>query len=644
MSIDAVPTITSSVVVLGVVWDEVNGPSIVSKAPAEGLADPINIALQIYLSSVAVFGQHGATKKIDFSLPLLSISQNHIVRVAFDSWPDEEVRGDERPFFLGFIMERETDKVLADFIQDHIWTWMGQLKEKKMTFTAQPVLDQILKYLQEHKESQVTSVLEEGGADHDYTVREALDDLENASELWSRHKDRSVLSTVLKAAYRLDGSEAGNAYFLAGTIFFQTGDYENAFETYRRASEAFRTASDMNNSAESMFNAAVAAYRLERFDVAKTNLLLSSEFIADDARKARMFFYLGQTQSRLQEHESASHSFEVAVENALKTGDTEFAGQILSIYASRLQERADAQQGSKATVLYELAADQRQKASTHFSQRELFTEAATSLVLASKTYQTIKNFEKAIESLELAADMFMKENDAASASRALLDVISLYKKIPGVHWSELVQLTEKAIKVIEQLTEASVRTPLLSRAYRDKAKALEGMGDVLGASSCYEEVLATLGDPTVGGAEFLSLRLSYANLLFQLEDYPKAGDLFYQTYAELDPKSDRSQKILKNANISYKRGTSGFLQASNIFLHRQEHTLAADLYRRTLDLSKLVVATSPNGERESNRQWTLQTLDALLKKVNLFPKDQQTEFMTLVREVQDELGTTLAKK
>ena len=102
--IEEISGISADFAVLAVVWNEIDGPTIISKSPQEGLADPINIALQIYLSSVAVFGQHSQTTRIDFSLPLLSISSNHIVRVAFDSWPDTDVRGAERPFFLGFII------------------------------------------------------------------------------------------------------------------------------------------------------------------------------------------------------------------------------------------------------------------------------------------------------------------------------------------------------------------------------------------------------------------------------------------------------------------------------------------------------------------------------------------------------------
>ena len=71
-TIEEIPGISADFVVIAVVWDEVNGPTILSKSPEEGLADPINIALQIYLSSVAVFGQHSQTTKIDFTRTIVT--------------------------------------------------------------------------------------------------------------------------------------------------------------------------------------------------------------------------------------------------------------------------------------------------------------------------------------------------------------------------------------------------------------------------------------------------------------------------------------------------------------------------------------------------------------------------------------------
>ena len=89
-------------VVLAVLWDDISGPSIISLYPL-AYDDPESVALQIYLASVTVFGQHGQSQRTEFSVPLLSLGKNILARVAFDAWYDPKIRGEERPFFLAVI-------------------------------------------------------------------------------------------------------------------------------------------------------------------------------------------------------------------------------------------------------------------------------------------------------------------------------------------------------------------------------------------------------------------------------------------------------------------------------------------------------------------------------------------------------------
>ena len=630
------PKISADIVVLAVAWNEVEGPTIISKSPEEGLADPINIALQIYLSSVAVFGQHGQTKRVDFSLPLLSISSNHIVRVAFDSWPDHEVRGDERPFFIGFIMDRERDKILSDYIQLNIWNWMDQLKEVKMNFKTVPIYEELNKFLNEKTSKSSKNILiEEQSVEksQSYSVNQALEDLEKASELWARDKDRSVLNDVLKAAYRLEGTNAGNAYFLAGNIFFNSGDYENSLESYNRALDAFK--SDMNPQSdsigESMFNLAISAYRLERFDLAKTNLVLSSSFIKDSIRKARMFLYLAQTQFRLKEYDNASNSFELAIDDALEGDDSELAGQILSVFSSRLQERAGITDSQTLRfTLLELSANQRQKAAEYFKYKDLTAEAGTSLVLASKTFQMIKNYDLAIKTLEEAAELFLGDSDYYSAGRALYDVIELYKNLPTIKKEDLLEVSERAHTVIMKISDETVKISLLAKLIREKAKIFESLNDFVQAKESYESLYQQAKNlaPT---SEILSVYLAYANLLFQFEDYKKSGDVFFQIYSNFDPRTERAQKILKNTNISYKRAVSGYLYAGTILLHKNNLEQAIEFFNDVIQLLKMVSITSPESEKENNKKFIEVNLKSLEAKCYLLPDLNRTILLKVLK-------------
>ena len=104
----------NEIIVLAVQWDEVLGPAVLSMAPENMLEDPSGVALQIYMASVTVFGQMGNTLRTEFSVPLLSLGTNHIVRVAFDSWPDESVRGRVRPFYLAIVTTKESAKSITN--------------------------------------------------------------------------------------------------------------------------------------------------------------------------------------------------------------------------------------------------------------------------------------------------------------------------------------------------------------------------------------------------------------------------------------------------------------------------------------------------------------------------------------------------
>lgn len=639
-SIEEATGISADFVVLAVVWDEVNGPTIISKSPVEGLADPINIALQIYLSSVAVFGQHSQTTRIDFSLPLLSISPNHLVHVAFDSWPDSEVRGDERPFFLGFIMDREKDKMLGDFIQKNLWSWMDNLKSLKQEFQTQIIFDELLSFYQTKTSKLGEEIFKESTKEEtSYSKDEALKDLENASDLWTKNKDRSVLNSVLRSAYRLEGNQSGNAYFLAGVIFFNSGDYDNALESYNRATESFKKdpSPEGENVGESMFNAAISAYRLEKFEIAQSNLVLSSSFLKDSMRKARMFLYLAQTQFRLQDYENASNSFEIAVDNALEADDPDLAGQVFSVYASRLQERANStEDASLKFTLLELSAVKRGKASEYFSIKNLNVEAGTSLVLASKTYQTIKNYDLAIKKLEQASELFLKDSDYSSAGRTLFDVIDLYKHLPKIAKEDIVELSDRATEVISKISEENIRVPLLAKLVKEKAKIFESINDYRNAIENYEELYSkSVNAPLTN--ELLSVFLSYANLLFQLENYKKSGEIFFKIYSQLTVNNDRdrSDRVKKNANVSFKRAVTSFLYAGTVLLHNNDamQELIVDYFDQTVSMLQMVYNTSPENEKNNNITWINQNLKSLKLKALLLSNESKTIILKRISDL-----------
>lgn len=609
--------INAEIVVLAVAWNEIQGPEIISQCPADGLFDPVNISLQIYLSSVAVFGQHRQTKKVDFSLPLLSISENHLVRVAFDSWPDN-IRGDERPFFLGFIMDKETDNLINNDLSARIWNYMSEFKEIKLSYNVQNAYEEISNILRNRKKEVHISSKQTTGIpieDQDYSILQAVRDIEIASDLWTRKTDRNALPLALKSAYKLekqDFEHAGHAFFLAGNIFFQTGELESSLDMFLKSTEAFKSANDLSDASEAMFNVAVLAFRLQKYDIAKVNLLLSSEMISDTNRKARMFLQLAQTYVKLREFDSAMNYFELAAENALRNNNFHLAADILSQLAFRLGEKAvEIVDKTYQRSLLEHAARTRERAAQNYALADENVEAGRSFVLASKSYLQIMNESKTIANLNSAKTYFLKSNDFTSTSRVMLDIITLTKDNP----QESERLGKEALDYIEKISDLNVRNSLLGRALRELARVSLLQGNGWATYTYYKRALEELN---LNSVDYTPTVLAFANFLFQIEDYKYAGELFEILSKRLEYDQLQAQKSLKNAHLSFKHAVVLYLQIGNGSLLQRNFDDAINSYIIAIDLMNKSYETVPPDELDSLKKWLESLVKTIKQKYSLF--------------------------
>ncbi|OLS28082.1 MAG: hypothetical protein HeimC3_00420 [Candidatus Heimdallarchaeota archaeon LC_3] len=608
---------------LAVIWDERAGPTIISLYPEDSLSDPIGVALQIYLSSVAVFGQHQQAQRIDFSLPLLSISPNHLVRVAFDSWPDLEVRGEVRPFYIGFIMDKETDRIVIDDLTKNIWNYIDQFKREKRDYKVKSAWVEInANYMASKQGLNKQSIidLKSENEDIDYTVLQAIRDIEIASDYWLRDNDRRALPLALKTAYKLDNVEngpAGHAYFLAGTIFTQTGDFENALEHFSKSVDSFKKANDLENAAEAMFNVAVVAFRLEKYDLAKSNILLSSDIQQDNIRKAKLYLQLAKIHIKLKEYDSASNSFEFALENSLKTNDYKLAAEILSYYSFRLAERAQATTDENFQFsLYEHSASQRERAAEYLILAAESLEAASSLLIASKIFLQIKNETKVIELLLKAKTLFLKDSDFISASRILVDLINMQKGDLETKES----YAKEALQYSEKIADLDVRSLIKSRVLNEMAKICRLKNSGWEAKEYYNEALSIIQDRSEN--DFIKISLNYANFLYQIEDYGGSGDIFYQISGKLGLTNSKGQKSLKNAHLSYKKAVGAYLQTANTLLHNKNFKEAISYYEKVIGELDMAYKTTNINDQGQIKEWINQIRKSIRSKSLLFNNDQ----------------------
>ena len=181
-----------------------------------------------------------------------------------------------------------------------------------------------------------------------------------------------------------------------------------------------------------------------------------------------------------------------------------------------------------------------------------------------------------------------------------------------------------------KISDEPVKISLMAKLIREKAKIFESLKDYFQARESYESLYQEAKNfaPT---SEILAVYLSYANLLFQFEDYKKAGDVFFQIYSNFDPRTERAQKILKNTNISYKRAVSGYIYAGTVLLHKNSLELAIDFFNEVIEILKMVSLTSPENEKENNKKFIDTNVKSLETKCYLLPDLNKTVLLKLIK-------------
>ncbi|MHA2296478.1 MAG: hypothetical protein ACXAEU_00715 [Candidatus Hodarchaeales archaeon] len=629
--------VLSEVVGLAVSWDEVEGPTIISEVPPQSLNDPINVSLQIYMASVTIFGQLKEMTRVEITIPILTVSTDHVVRVAFDSWPDSEVRGDVRPCYIAFIMKKDTAKKLDNFLSKAIWSYVDAFKVEKESYHLKPAWEEVLLQLKGDESSTGDLLVRARKEIISYTHSEALEDLKNASDLWETARDMNALWFAVKSAAKLEGSDhdnAGRAFFLAAAIHSGSGNNEDAHEYFLKAAECFENGDDKLARSESLFNAGIMGFRLENYEAARDHLLSTLELITDVEKKGRTLLYLALSLDHLQEHDKSAKYFEEATESAKLATDIKFAARIASTYAFRLNERAAREVGGASkNHLFEQSAKQRWKAGNFFKESPDFSEAASSFTLANKAYLQADNEEMAAKSLEEAASMFVEERDYQSAGKSLLDIASFLPPEKG-----LSQYLLKAEEIIKKVEKTEVKNLLLTATYRRMAKAQEALSDYCNARQTYLKS-HDHAQETNNNLEVASSSLALANISFKLEDYNNAGTYFLEASKELkeigEEKRAQVDKCIKNACIAFRRASQSYKQAGNVAIFDGDENRALDLYEMSINLLALA-KKHQDGSQTDLPSVIKKEIASLVLKRSLFEfeQDRLTRIIERIKELQ----------
>ncbi|MHA1166271.1 MAG: hypothetical protein ACTSRU_00485 [Candidatus Hodarchaeales archaeon] len=615
--------ILSEVICLAVLWDEAQGPTIITEVPPQALNDPINICLQIYMASVTIFGQMQTLSRVEITLPILTVSPDHVVRVAYDSWPDTEVRGNERPCYIAFIMENTTAKKLDEFLGKKIWNYIDRFKIDKEDFDLQPIWTEITDYLKGDIELVDDFIAKIRGELEGYTYSEAIEDLKNASDLWETARDRNALRLAIKSAMKFedyDHSSSGKAYYLAAAIQMGSGHNQEAYEYFLKSVDNFKKSDDKNATVEALFNAAISAFRLENYSKTRDHLLDSVEMTDDIQKKGRMYLYIALSQDHLREFEQSDGFFQKAIENAVEVNDMKFAARIASTFAFRLNERSVSESDPDTKkILIERSAKQRVEAAKFFEKIPNYSEAGSSYTLASKAYLLVNDETSAVKALDDAATMFAKDSDYQSAGKALLDTAGFLT--PG---TGLITYLNRAEEMFKKIEKEDLKKALLTALYRRLAKSYETARDYRNAMQTYLKN-HDLASGSGNNIEVVSASLSLASMAFKLEDYSTAGKYFLDASDRLgalgDDKRVQKEKCLKNASISYRRASQSYKQAGNVALFEGNEIKALDCFEKSIEL--LAQAMMHQGaENTELSDMIKQELSFLTLKESLFEQEQ----------------------
>ena len=575
--------------ILSVRWDDISGPSIISLFPHTALNDPESVALQIYLASVTVFGQHGHSQRTEFSVPLLSLGQGVTARVAFDSWVDISLRGKERPFFLAFLTDT-TGETLNFHLNDFIFEYLDILKEEREKFSAHIVWDKIVKSISTPVEKEEFDAIS-FEVDSDYAIPRALKDLETAKNAWENLKDRNQLWIALRVANRLenvDDKGAGLAFALAGQIFLTGNSHREAWEVFEKAINCYTRVRLFEKAGETSYFAGKSAYHLQEYEKAIELIQAATLWIKDPSLIASLNYDMGIVLHEQSRYEEANVCFDKAVKLAKKM-DNQIAAEYSSTFASRLMfqaEREREENPAYALGLVRRSAEQREEASQLLQLTEESShKAATSLILSVSAYFSLGNKEKGINLLEKATDLFIEGGDYISACRSLYDGARMIRDINRSY-----ELLSRAMNLLKE-QEINIReNRLLGLISFEKGKLEEQLNQFSKALKSYNYSLKCLAKSSDPVSDLIPIQIQYANALFRMEDFEKAAELFLvgtkglSTLPSTEIIFEQKKKTLMNTLISLRRASTAYHNAGIISLKEKDENRAISMFAHSVSL------------------------------------------------------------
>ena len=638
------------IIVMACVWDEAQGPMIISRACTAGHLryDFSPVALQIYMSSLTVFGQTGKTQKAEFTVPLYTISPSHVVRVAFDGWEDPSVRGEIRTYFLAFIFPNSLTRMLNPYLDTAIWTYMEGLGKERFDYDTEGLYREIQRVIQVSTGKYESLDATYAGSLESYSIQDAISDLRNASAIWTRLQDgsssnferdwlqtRMLSEKVAKKLQTVDFEGAGEAYFLLASAEAKVGRHQEAYEAFSRAADCFRQAvpPKLSKAGEALFNAAVSSFQNKDYGLAREALLTAVDWVKDVERLAELNFYLARSLHELQVFDKANSCFESSIAKAIEVDAYTLAIHASSAYADSLESQSKLRartSESYAHSLLEVAGSQRARAAELLEIMGSLVDAGIALQMALRSYLGAKNYKKAIEFAIQAAELFERGKSFKHTTRAYIDAARLAHRLDDI--SAALEYSGKAIRLIRKQYEVEKdnQDPILGKALREQARALEKKNRLPEAIQSYQDAISNLTDSTESQTDLGSVQLALANLFYQIEFYTKAADLFVNASENIEGK--QSELSFSNAYICFKMASQASRQAGNIALMNGKESEAVIQFLSGMEEISRAIELAVGRKRSEALELLSDMKNQIRRKLNMFTDIRQREQLKAVLE------------
>lgn len=638
------------IIVMACVWDEAQGPVIISRSCSAHHVryDFSPIALNIYMSSLTVFGQTGRTQKAEFTVPLYTISPNHVVRVAFDGWEDASVRGEVRTYFLAFIFPNSLSRALNPYLDTSIWVYMEKIGEERFDFNTDGSYEEIQQVIEigSHKLESFEMSYEESFAD--YSIQNAVSDLRNSSALWVRLQEGKsanferdwlrVRTSSEKAAKRLqtvDYEGAGEAFFLLGNAETKVERHQEAYSAFSSAADCFRKAvpPKFQKAGEALFNAAVSAFQNKDYGLAREALLTAADWVTDVERLAELNFYLARSLHELHVFDRANNHFETAIQKAIEVDAYTLSVHILSAYAESLENqsqlRAEVSESYSQSIL-EIAAAQRVRAAELLELMGSLVDAGLSLQMGVRYYIETGNFQKALALSIQAADLFERRKSYDRTARAYIDAARLAYRLNDL--SSTLEYSGKAIQLLHMHTrgEELSKNVFIGKALRERARAFEKLKSIREAIESYKDAVVHLEGFPESRSELGSVQLALANLYYQLEFFAKAAGLFVDASKNLQ--DTQSELSLSNAYVCFKAASLACRQAGNISLMNENECESTEQFLQAIVLAGKAVSVTTGGRHEEALALLSEMKSQIQRKLGFFRDSEQLDRLEIILE------------